>query len=74
MKDATEEPRTLALFGTPKSGDQEAVAIDIKKSKGFSTTDVAAKVLARVEALRKDLPQGTKLDVVKDSGVRGLLG
>ncbi|HMC56142.1 MAG TPA: efflux RND transporter permease subunit, partial [Gemmatimonadaceae bacterium] len=70
VKDATEEPRTLALFGTPKSGDQEAVAIDIKKSKGFSTTDVAAKVLARVEALRKDLPQGTKLDVVKDSGTR----
>src|SRR3954469_10728681 len=70
VKDATEEPRTLALFGTPSSGDREAVAIDVKKSKGFSTTDVAAKVIQRVEALRKDLPPGTKLDVVKDSGTR----
>src|SRR3954468_13682920 len=70
VKDATEEPRTLALFGTPSVGDQEAVAIDIKKSKGFSTTDVAAKVIARVDAISKDLPKGTKVDIVKDSGSR----
>ncbi|HJQ19283.1 MAG TPA: efflux RND transporter permease subunit, partial [Gemmatimonadaceae bacterium] len=70
VKDATEEPRTLALFGTPTAGDQEAVAIDIKKSKGFSTTDVAAKVLDRIEQLRETLPKGTKIDVVKDSGTR----
>jgi HAE1 family hydrophobic/amphiphilic exporter-1 len=70
VKDATEEPRTLALFGTPARGDEEAVAIDIKKSKGFSTTDVAAKVLARIDQIKETLPKGTKIDVVKDSGTR----
>src|SRR5205809_5817337 len=69
VKDATEEPRTLALFGD-KGGDHEAVAIDIKKSKGFSTTDVAAKVLARLDQVKETLPKGTTIDVVKDSGNR----
>src|SRR6185436_13572089 len=70
VKDATEEPRTLALFGTPERGDQEAVAIDIKKSKGYSTTEVAAKVIARLEEVKKTLPPGTTLDIVKDAGTR----
>src|SRR5919201_4166058 len=69
VKDATEEPRTLSLFGD-KSGEREAVAIDIKKSKGYSTTDVAAKVLARLDQVKKTLPRGTTLDVVKDAGTR----
>ena len=70
VRDATEEPRTLSLFGTQASGDQEAVAIDVKKSKGYSTTEVAAKVLARLDVIRETLPKGTKIDVVKDSGTR----
>ena len=63
--DGTEEPRTLALFN-----DREAVGIDIKKSQGYSTTDVAGKVMARVEAIQKTLPRGTQLNVVKDAGTR----
>ena len=70
VKDATEEPRTLALFGTASGGDHEAVAIDVKKSKGFSTTDVAAKVLARIDEIRPSLPKGTTIDIVKDAGTR----
>ena len=70
VRDATEEPRTLSLFGTQASGDQEAVAIDVKKSKGYSTTEVAAKVLARLDVIKETLPKGTKIDVVKDSGTR----
>jgi HAE1 family hydrophobic/amphiphilic exporter-1 len=69
VKDATEEPRTLALFGD-KTGEREAVAIDIKKSKGFSTTDVAARIIARLDEIRPTLPPGTTLDIVKDSGKR----
>jgi HAE1 family hydrophobic/amphiphilic exporter-1 len=69
VKDATEEPRTLALFGD-KEGEHEAVAIDVKKSKGYSTTDVAAKILARIDQIKETLPKGTKIDVVKDSGSR----
>jgi len=69
VKDATEEPRTLALYGD-KAGEREAVAIDIKKSKGFSTTDVAAKVIGRLDEIRKTLPAGTTLDIVTDAGTR----
>jgi len=34
IRDGTEEPRTMALFN-----DGQAVGIDVKKSKGYSTTD-----------------------------------
>jgi HAE1 family hydrophobic/amphiphilic exporter-1 len=69
VKDATEEPRTLALYGD-KAGEREAVAIDVKKSKGFSTTDVAEKIIARLDEIRPTLPPGTTLDIVKDAGTR----
>ena len=65
VRDGTEEPRTLALFQ-----DQEAVGIDIKKSKGYSTTDVSDRIRARVEQLQPTLGKGTKLELVKDAGVR----
>ena len=65
VKDGTEEQRTLALFnGRP------AVGIDVKKSRGYSTTDVAAKVLARVAKLEQQMPEGVQINVVKDAGVR----
>src|SRR5688572_9342226 len=69
VRDATEEPRTLSLYGD-NAGEREAVAIDIKKSKGFSTTDVAAQVIARLDEVRQTLPAGTTLDIVKDAGAR----
>jgi HAE1 family hydrophobic/amphiphilic exporter-1 len=69
VRDATEEPRTLSLYAD-KAGEREAVAIDIKKSKGYSTTDVAEKVIARLDELRPTLPAGTTLDIVKDAGAR----
>ncbi|HEY4131928.1 MAG TPA: efflux RND transporter permease subunit [Gemmatimonadaceae bacterium] len=65
IKDATEEPRTLALFN-----GKEAIGIDIKKSNGYSTTDVAQKVRERLDEIQKTLPAGTKIDLVKDSGTR----
>jgi len=65
IKDATEEPRTLALYN-----GKEAIGIDVKKSNGYSTTDVAQKVRDRLEQIEKTLPQGTKIELVKDSGTR----
>jgi len=65
IKDATEEPRTLALFE-----GREAIGIDVKKSNGYSTTDVASKVRDRLAQIQETLPKGTKIDLVKDSGVR----
>src|SRR5688572_10728818 len=69
VKDATEEPRTVSLYAD-KAGEREAVAIDIKKSKGFSTTDVAEKVIARLDEIRPTLPAGTTMDIVTDAGTR----
>src|SRR3954468_23938824 len=50
IKDATEEPRTLALYN-----GREAIGIDIKRSNGFSTTDVANRVRAKIEEIQKTL-------------------
>jgi hydrophobic/amphiphilic exporter-1 (mainly G- bacteria), HAE1 family len=65
VQDGTAEARTLALYD-----GRESVGIDIKKAKGYSTTDVSDKVRAQVEEIQKTLPAGTKLNLVKDSGVR----
>jgi HAE1 family hydrophobic/amphiphilic exporter-1 len=65
VRDGTEEPRTLALYN-----DREAVGIDVKKSKGYSTTEVSDKVRDRVGEIQKRLDKGTTLELVKDSGVR----
>jgi hydrophobic/amphiphilic exporter-1 (mainly G- bacteria), HAE1 family len=66
IRDGTEEQRTLALLD-----GREAVAIQIKKSQGFSTTDVAKKIQLAVEKLQTEkLPKNVKLEVIKDSGVK----
>ena len=64
-KDGTAEPTTSANF----SG-RESIGILIKKSKGYSTSEVARKVLKQVEVIRAALPAGTKLDVVQNAGDR----
>ncbi len=60
-----EEPRTTAVY----SG-QDAVGIDIKKSRGFSTTAVADAIRAEVETIRPTLPEGVVLHIVRDAGTR----
>ncbi len=64
-EDGIEEQRTLALFN-----GKDAVGIEIKKTKGYSTTAVAEAVFEKVEALRPTLPAGAQLDVVKNKGER----
>jgi multidrug efflux pump subunit AcrB len=65
VRDGTEEPRSLALFN-----DREAVGIDIKKAKGYSTTDVSGRVLAAVTEVQRTLPSSATLEVVKNGGER----
>ncbi len=65
IRDATEEPRTLALFN-----GKEAIGIDVKKATGYSTTDVANRVRDRLAQIEQTLPKGTKIELVKDSGTR----
>ncbi|MGE3842808.1 MAG: efflux RND transporter permease subunit, partial [Vicinamibacterales bacterium] len=65
VKDGSEEPRSAALF----SGKQ-AVGIDIIKSDGYSTTDVADRVKATLQEVRRALPPGVDLQIVRDAGER----
>ena len=65
VRDGTEEQRSLALFNGKAS-----VGIDVKKSRGFSTTDVAAKVFARLDRIEERLPADVKINMVKNSGTR----
>jgi len=63
--DGTQEQRSLALYN-----GVEAVGINIVKSKGYSTTDVSAKVRQKVSDIQSTLPAGVKIDIVKDAGQR----
>jgi len=65
VRDGTEEPRSLALYN-----DEDAVSIDITKSKGVSTTRVANDVKTALERIRPTLPQGVSLEIVRDAGER----
>ncbi len=64
-RDGTAEPRTAALYN-----GRDAVGIMIKKSKGYSTTQVSERVLAAVEGIKPTLPTGTVIDVIQDAGER----
>ena len=63
--DGTQEQRSLALYN-----GVEAVGINVVKSKGYSTTEVSAKIRTKVEEIQKTLPAGVKIDIVKDAGQR----
>jgi HAE1 family hydrophobic/amphiphilic exporter-1 len=65
VRDGSAEPRSAAFYQ-----GRSAVGIDIKKALGYSTTDVAARIRAQVAELSRELPAGTRLDIVRDSGVR----
>jgi HAE1 family hydrophobic/amphiphilic exporter-1 len=63
--DGTQEQRSLALYN-----GVEGVGIDIVKSKGYSTTAVSDKIRKQVEEIKKTLPPGVTMDVVRDAGKR----
>jgi HAE1 family hydrophobic/amphiphilic exporter-1 len=63
--DGTEEPRSMALFN-----GKQAVGIEILKSKGYSTTQVASAIQAKVRELQKTLPPGVTFAEVQNAGER----
>jgi HAE1 family hydrophobic/amphiphilic exporter-1 len=65
VQDGAEEERTLALYD-----GREAVGIDIKKAKGYSTTQVTARVIERIEQIRLTLPANVTLDVIRNTGTK----
>ena len=59
------EPTSAARFnGTP------AMGLDVVKSREYATTAVSDAVKARIAQLEKTLPAGTRLEMVRDAGVR----
>jgi hydrophobic/amphiphilic exporter-1 (mainly G- bacteria), HAE1 family len=65
IRDGAEELRSGAFFN-----DERAVAIEIVKATGYSTTAVANAVRERIAELQDTLPESVMLRVVRDSGVR----
>jgi HAE1 family hydrophobic/amphiphilic exporter-1 len=63
--DGSAEPRSAALLNGAAS-----VGVDITKAVNVSTTRVADQVVAKLPALRKTLPPGVKLDVIRNAGDR----
>jgi HAE1 family hydrophobic/amphiphilic exporter-1 len=65
IRDGTEEPRSTALYN-----GEDAVGVNILKSRGYSTTAVAAQIREKVAEIQQTLPAGVTLRVVADSGER----
>ncbi len=59
------ERRSAALYN-----GREAIGLDIVKSKGYSTTQVANGVKALLPRLKAALPPGTSIEIVRDAGER----
>ena len=65
-EDGIEEQRTLALYN-----GRDAVGIEIKKTKGYSTTAVAEAIIKQVATLDSVVGrQGATLTVIKNKGQR----
>lgn len=62
---SSEEARTGAAFN-----GRTAVGIEVKKTKGYSTTTVSEQIHAAIDKLAPTLPGDTRIEVVRDAGVR----
>ena len=62
---ALPRPRSAAVFN-----GEDAVGVDVKKAKGFSTTQVAKAVRDQVQQIQGTLPEGVAFRVVRDAGTR----
>jgi HAE1 family hydrophobic/amphiphilic exporter-1 len=65
VKEGNAERRTVAQYN-----GNAAVGIDILKSTGSSTTTVSEAVLKKVDEIRRTLPAGATLHIVRNSGQR----
>src|SRR5690606_39273528 len=65
VREGVEEARTSSSHNGAR-----AVAIDVVKSKGHSTSTVVANLKARIAELQQTVPEGTRLEIVRDAGER----
>ncbi|MHB1222512.1 MAG: efflux RND transporter permease subunit [Gemmatimonadaceae bacterium] len=64
VEQGTEEERSLALVN-----GRRAVSLDVLKVSGSNTVDVADGVNEALAEIRRTLPEGTQLQVVRDNSV-----
>jgi hydrophobic/amphiphilic exporter-1 (mainly G- bacteria), HAE1 family len=64
VSDGSEEQRSLALIN-----GEPAVALDILKQSGANMVEVVDNVRKSVEKLRKEMPPGVELTVVRDASI-----
>jgi HAE1 family hydrophobic/amphiphilic exporter-1 len=64
VQDGVEEQRSLALVnGIP------AIGMDILKQSGANTVGVVERVKKEIEAVQKELPPGTTIEMVRDGSI-----
>ncbi|HEY4101748.1 MAG TPA: efflux RND transporter permease subunit [Gemmatimonadales bacterium] len=63
--EGNEELRTAADFN-----GKAAVGIEVKKSKGYSTTQVVDELKTVINQIQPTLPRGATVAIVRDAGVR----
>lgn len=61
VEDATEEVKSLAQLN-----DTPAVLLDVRKQSGTNTIEVAREIRGRLDSLLQTLPQGYRVEVVRD--------
>ncbi len=61
VEDGMAEKRSFAYFN-----DTPGVGLDIRRQTGTNTVEVVDNIKARIEELKRDLPAGVKLDIIKD--------
>src|SRR5579884_2737629 len=59
------EPKSAARFDSIP-----AIGLDIVKAREYATTQVSDDVRRRIADIQKTLPAGTRLEIVRDAGVR----
>ncbi len=66
VEDGAEELRTYSALVRKNQPPQEAVSVQVLRQTGTNTVRVADQVKQRLESLRKELPPGIQLELVRD--------
>jgi HAE1 family hydrophobic/amphiphilic exporter-1 len=64
VNDGIEEQRSLAFVN-----GVQAISLDILKQSGANTVEVVERVKEEIDALQKELPPGTKIEMVRDGSI-----
>lgn len=64
VTDGSKEMDSLTLYN-----GQNAIGIDVVKQSGANTVEVAEAIRQKIESIKKSLPEGITIDIVKDNSM-----